>query len=806
MTTMSHTDDLPLPTPPLCAVLPETAAHSGDRCMISLRAGIWLPGRVLGLDLDAGMIRWQPANEGAAETQTPFSDIKLVYFPDPRPWVPAIDERSEAGSSMEFPEARQDFEIKFLDGDSLKGFTMGCRQQVHALLLYPSHKPGKFIYGLIPADLVAEWRVGPQIGHILVQQGAVRADEVQSALDWQETQREVPIGTYLLNNALVTAQDLEKALSKQHGLGNVRLGEVLIADGLVTPQQLHAALQEQHHGRALPIGEILVRRGHITPEQVQRALARKLGIPLVDLQHFPIGEDARRLVPAELVRKHRVLPVYRYGNKLVLAQENPLHKAPQDEIAFVTRLFVEPVMAPQTEIDRAIHELYPELEEPLDDGTLAAFAPEPEADAEEPPGGGGFINDNVVVRLVHRIILQALEAGASDIHIEPHVGEARAVVRLRRDGLLVQAREFPSALRHAVIARLKVMAGLDTTIRNRPQDGKIVFGQHKGRKIGLRLATLPTAGRQEDAVLRVLVSGEAQPLAAMSFSLDNLERVTGLIHHNHGLLLVCGPTGSGKTTTLHSLLRELNTPARKIWTAEDPVEVTQKGLRQVQVQPQQGLSFAAALRAFLRADPDVIMVGEMRDTETARTAIEASLTGHLVLSTLHTNSAAETLTRLLDMGLDPFSFTDALRGVVAQRLVPRLCTRCREPHEAGHAELLELAREYCHDFRGLAESGLSQPESPEGVAARWQATSDGPRLHHARGCPACAGSGYAGRIGLHEVLLASPAIRRAILDGKSASVLHATALAEGMHTLKQDGIGKVLLGLTDITQVRRVCA
>lgn len=416
--------------------------------------------------------------------------------------------------------------------------------------------------------------------------------------------------------------------------------------------------------------------------------------------------------------------------------------------------------------------------------------------------------DNELVRLVNKIIVDAAQQGASDIHIEPRPGKEKTLVRFRRDGVLAPYIEIPAAYRNALVARLKIMCDLDISEKRRPQDGKIQFRRFGPLDIELRVATVPTAGGMEDVVMRILAAGEPIPLERLGIGAHNLERLKRVVAKPYGLFFVCGPTGSGKTTTLHSILNHINTPETKIWTAEDPVEITQKGLRQVQVNKKAGLDFATVMRAFLRADPDVIMVGEMRDRETVAIGIEASLTGHLVFATLHTNSAPESIVRLLDMGMDPFNFADALLGILAQRLARRLCTACREAYVADPAEIQQLLAEYCEDLAGTAAWRQDPQAGGQAVLDEWQRehARDGRfTLYRARGCEACGGSGYKGRVGLHELLVGSDAVKQAIQAHARVADLFAVALAEGMRTLRMDGIEKVLAGITDLKQVRTVC-
>jgi len=414
--------------------------------------------------------------------------------------------------------------------------------------------------------------------------------------------------------------------------------------------------------------------------------------------------------------------------------------------------------------------------------------------------------DNELVKLVNKIVIDAYNQGASDIHIEPYPGKAKTEIRFRRDGSLAPYIEVPASYRSAIVARLKIMCDLDISEKRKPQDGKIKFKKFGPLDIELRVATIPTTGGVEDIVMRILAAGEPIPIDKLGLTTRNNENLKNAVSKPYGLFFVCGPTGSGKTTTLHSVLGFLNTPDTKIWTAEDPVEITQKGLRQVQVN-KKVMDFAMVMKAFLRADPDIIMVGEMRDAETTHIGIEASLTGHLVFATLHTNSAPEAVIRLLDMGMDPFNFADALIGILAQRLAKRLC-KCKEPYTPGPDELKAFMNEYTTDMRQTD----TWKKDPQGEAKKlydyWlkEYGKEGKlQFFKAKGCDACGGSGYKGRAGLHELMIASDAVKKLIQERSRVTDLFVKSVEEGMSTLKMDGMDKVMMGLTDMKQVRTVC-
>jgi type II secretory ATPase GspE/PulE/Tfp pilus assembly ATPase PilB-like protein len=539
----------------------------------------------------------------------------------------------------------------------------------------------------------------------------------------------------------------------------------------------------------------------------------------VDLHQARPELTALDRLPRALAQRESVLPLMLRDDMLVVALQDPWDHRLLDMLRFVTELKVRPVLAAPGSLLPAIAQAYRLASAPsaADAGKRTAESASPagaaatlstrelvqELNAGEPASGpdadGGVISesDNVLVRLVNRIIADAVELRASDIHIETFDAPKPVRVRLRVDGDLLRYLDLPAKVRFALVARLKIMADLDIAEHRRPQDGKIDFARHGGVPLELRMVTVPTSAGLEDVVLRLLGGMRPLPLDGIGLSEDNLAGLRQVMAKPYGLLLICGPTGCGKTTTLHSVMRELNEDKRKIWTAEDPIEITQDGLRQVQMNARIGWTFAAAMRTFLRADPDVIMIGEMRDEETARIAIEASLTGHLVMSTLHTNSAPESVTRLLEIGLDPFMFSDSLLAVLAQRLVRRLCTDCRVAEPLDDRALRSLLRLYQQSGGGVAAD-------EETIRARWLQRHgvDGSLRQYRRcGCDACKGSGYRGRLGIHELLVADESLREGVRRRAPATELFALAQRSGMRTLRQDGIEKLLAGLTDLPEV-----
>jgi len=615
-----------------------------------------------------------------------------------------------------------------------------------------------------------------------------------------DTKFESPLRVEPLHAAVKAALDKVCSLEQLYNVLNGRtemhvgkLGDLMVEAQLITPEQLDVALQFQRHNEKKHLGEILVDLGLLSRDQLYLALCQKLSIPFVDLTKFSIDSRLLKVLPDEIVRKHNIVPLCYIDGRLVIAVPDPLDAKPLEHVRFYTQAPVTPVMATGEDIERAIVIYYGGSTERHEVQVIAQQLRDElriDIDAKEETIKE---TDSTLVRLVNKVIQDAHACGASDIHVEANRARESVVIRFRNDGLLSEYLRLPYNFRSATVSRLKIMAGLDISERRRAQDGRINFREFGPLDLELRVVTVPTREGLEDIVMRLLTATEPLPISKLGLSESAMSRMRDMIRKPHGLILAAGPTGSGKTTTLHSLISIINEPGTKIWTAENPVEITQPGLRQVQVNAKIGWDFATVMRAFLRADPDVIMVGEMRDQETAGIAVEASLTGHLVFSTLHTNSAAETIVRLLDMGIDPFSFTDSLAGVLAQRLARRLCLKCRVRRPALPVEIEALAEEYCYDT----------DLKPADILAEWQKRfGTQTYTYEAKGCDQCRKTGYRGRIGLFELLTVTADMRKMMLRRASAAELRATAIADGMRTLKQDGIEKVLAGDTDLHEVR----
>ncbi|HJS67646.1 MAG TPA: GspE/PulE family protein [Nitrospiraceae bacterium] len=564
----------------------------------------------------------------------------------------------------------------------------------------------------------------------------------------------------------------------------------LVYRGIISLSDVSAAIDESKNG-IFDLESVLLDRYRVPKDVLGSALSDFYQCPYLPYdERTVIDVDLLKTLNLDYLKKNLWLPIARRGALIDVLICDP-HDL--DKSWDVRRTFPGMTVRYAVGLRRDIEQFLHLTRGQGTSGSIGAILGELVNEihlepAIDPLPGGIDENDSAIVRLTNQVIAEADRLGASDIHIEPYADRKDMAVRLRIDGTCSTFMKIPAAYRRAVVSRIKVMANLDIAERRKPQDGKIRYRLAKDREIEIRVATLPTSGQDEDVVLRLLTAKQPMPLNAMEFAPATLQAIQALAEKPHGIILCVGPTGSGKTTTLHAILKQINTDERKIWTAEDPIEITQDGLRQVQVHPKIGLTFAAAMRAFLRADPDVIMIGEMRDKETADIAIEASLTGHLVLSTLHTNSAVETVVRLLDLGCDSFNFADAMLGVLAQRLCKRICTQCKEAYHPPVQEYEELTEGY----------GLQNWERQGFV------NDDHFMLYRGRGCETCNRTGFKGRVALHELLLASEEMKQLILSKALATDMLAKASESGMVRLLQDGIQKVVRGLTTYRQVRAV--
>ena len=795
----------------------------GAAYAVELIDGLVLEGELLEFDLADDSIALRIDGIAALE-RVKLARIRSIKSTSPIAYAADTAALDAVRSDTSPTTSERSFVLALRDGTKIRGQTLGFIKKKGGVFLFLMEGDAKQVTNcFIPASRIQDLQIGPPLGETLVTQNIVSAADVTHAVTQQTKLRKERIGNYLAEHAILSPEDLLRALSEQGKRPNARIGDILIEAGMITHEQLKSALGIQRQDRKRRIGDILVDMGAVTIRLIQIALANKLGIPYVNVREFRINLVVLEMIDAAFAIRHQVLPLLQTRDSLIIAVENPLAIDFLQDLRFQTSMTLDPVIADPQDLKERIAKEYSGLEARI------AAAKVMVGNGGAADAGAAFnaiqtkvtdltsqlvrerqisqrsvkaattdsrVNENTLVRLVNKIIVEAHAQGASDIHIESNGGAMSTHIRFRKDGELEEYLELPQAYNNSLVSRVKIMADLDIAEHRHPQDGKIDFSKYGPLPIELRVAIIPTANNLEDVVLRILGGAEPLPLDRVGFSDRDVQRMKRMISRSFGLILVCGPTGSGKTTTLHSLLRDINRPDLKIWTAEDPIEITQPGLRQVQVHPKIDWTFEAAMRAFLRADPDVIMVGEMRDAGTAKIVIEASLTGHLVLSTLHTNSAAESVVRLLDLGMDPFNFADALIGVLSQRLARKLCVKCRETRIASATEISDLVEEYC------SESNLDPGE----VLREWQAAfATGGRLllHEAAGCDACR-DGYKGRVVVYELLSATAEIKHLIRSRGTVPEVVALAQAQGTVSLRQNAIEKVLGGVLDLTSARTV--
>jgi len=558
-----------------------------------------------------------------------------------------------------------------------------------------------------------------------------------------------------------------------------RLGDLLIKEGLITKDQLDKALAEQRSS-GTRLGYSLVKLGFVQETEITKMLARQYRMPAVDLARFEVDSKIVKMIPGDIALKHQVLPLKREGRTLTVAMADPTNMGVIDDLKFITRYDIFPVIAGEYTLRNQLEKHYEQVDQQLgklieeiaEEGENEELEVLESKEDEDQAGQSQLVDDAPVVKLINAILTDAVKRGASDIHIEPFEYEMR--VRYRIDGALSEVMKPPLKLKAALTSRIKIMSSLNIAERRVPQDGRIKLKMGK-RVIDYRVSTCPVLFG-EKIVMRILDKGNLTlDLSKFGFEPKAEEDLLKAILNPYGMVLVTGPTGSGKTTTLYSALSRVNQIDVNIMTAEDPVEYNLMGINQVLVRNEIGMTFAAALKAFLRQDPNIIMVGEIRDIETGGIAIKAALTGHLVLSTLHTNDAPSTITRMIDMGIEPFNVSSAVNLIVAQRLVRRICSGCKAEHTYAPEELKALGAE-AKEFDGIT-------------------------FYKGKGCEQCNGSGYKGRAGLYEVMSLSPELRRMILKGASTAELQDQAVKEGMLTLRMDGLVKIKKGSTTLEEV-----
>jgi type IV pilus assembly protein PilB len=725
--------------------------------------GADLPAAFLGISPDGRELAFRTASE---VRRTPLDEIRYVGFTEAQP-LGKPGGALAALPDVRLPRRAHRYRVWFIDGRQLAGETAGFRIDDLGLHLFHLDADRRVTRLFVPAAVVSAHQIGAELAQALAAEGRIDPAALAQAVERQAYPKK--IGQYLLEDHSVTAEGLQQALERQQADPEEKLGRILVKAGLVTPRQLEEALARQRQDGAAKLGAILVGMGAITAEAFQQKLAENVGLPFVRLSAIQPSREALRLVPRDFAERHLLVPLMLHGDYLIAAVADPMDGEAVSLLRFITDKTVEPVVATREDVASAIERHYPRgagTPEPAPAPPSAPAAPGDEQLASEER----LANQAPMVKLVNGMLTEAIDRRASDVHVRP--GEHHVDILYRIDGALVQARRYPKGLLPALVSRIKIIGGMNIAEKRLPQDGQTRV-LHQGRIVDLRLSAMPTING-ESLVMRILDTRiSLKSIKDLGFAERDREAFSALLRKSYGMILVTGPTGSGKSTTLYAALNEIRDGTINIVTVEDPVEYHIDGIMQVQVKSDIGYTFAEALRHILRHDPDVILVGEIRDQETARIAVRSALTGHLVLSTLHTNDAAGAVTRLRDMGIEPYLLASTLLGVIAQRLVRRNCPHCVAP-------------------------------DPVDVAMRAAvgATENEPFLR-GRGCERCGRSGYAGRQAVYELLLVTPAMQRLILAGAAHEEVHGQAIVDGMIPLTTNALLAARRGATSLAEVYR---
>ena len=695
--------------------------------------------------------------------ELPVSSLRYLIFHEPQP--------PPSGEVMPGPSSEaQKFVLTYIDGREVNGLAHGLYAQPEGLHLYRRDSTDKLRMLFVPNRVLKSYHAGPRLGESLIAAGQVAPGAVHAALDVQQDQRGKKLGTYVHSTVAITADDLKKALEEQADYPARKLGELLIADGLISLKQLAYALELQKRDRKMRLGDILVDMGATTAEAVHATIAHNLGIPFVKLQDFDIDPKVLPLITEELARKHVLMPLMLHQDSLVVAMQDPTNMEANNLLRFTTGHNVEAAVATREDIEWAIGKYYGVADaENLQ--TLEGREEDQDQSEREFLEAVRLGKEKPIVRLVTGIILSGIGQRASDIHLHPTRKTADLLYRI--DGILVKSRSFNKAILPALVSRIKIIGRMNISERRLPQDGgaRVI---HKDKVVDLRISVIPTVDG-ESVVIRILNTEVGlKSVAELGFNQNDEAVFSALLRRNNGIVLVTGPTGCGKSTTLYAAIGEVRKQNVNLITVEDPVEYHIDGVEQIQVNPIAGYTFAKALRHILRHDPDVIMIGEIRDQETGKIAIESALTGHLVLSTLHTNEAASAVTRLMEMGMEPYLLSATLLGVLAQRLVRRNCPHCA-------AE--ETVEPGIRKFLGITDDEV---------------------FYRGAGCEKCNHTGFSGRMAVYELLRATPELRDRIQAGVTAGELHAQALKDGMTPLTQNALAQARQRKISLAEAYRV--
>ena len=803
------------PTPPLCIVPAEMGVQQGEKVILELTNGHKLIGKLHSFDSEKGNISVAIDDDDDKPKAHGMHEIRLLRIPKPRRWILDEDSILTQAKGVKVSTEPLEYEIEMTDHTTLEGSTYGFRNGRHGIHLFPVLEQNQYAHLFVPNSAITRHRIGKHLGQQLVKDKVITDRDVAIVLMEQQDNRSRSLGEHLALTEVVTPDQLIKAIKRQTSMPHLQLGEILIQEKLITNEQLENALIQQKKQRNMTLGELLIGKGLVNQEIIQRSLATKLGFPFVNLHQFPLDLTILNLIDKEFASTHNVMPLHRHNDKLVVAMLDPTKWEAIEALQTRTGSTIEPVIATQTDILWAINFYFGNSlnsnETPPPRTTKAAPQQPPESDEKQLASlfpETTNVDHESVAQFLRTVILDGARRGISHIHFEP-VRNQGAVVRLRKDGDLSEAGIIPEKAWTALISELRSLAKLTPDMHFGAQLISIDTHFLEPARIDLQLATIPNMDGGEDFVLKLGTSNFTPLLKDIGLSAPNLKRILEFCDNPRGLLLIAGTNDSGKSTMLSALLTHLNGAHKKIWVLGEEGRKMPEGIRQAPLQQIHDANQISTFDVILHADPDIIAIGDLSTQTIAQKALSASLSNHLIISALNVRRASEAVERLINMRLPNYEVADALLGILAQRLVKKLCHHCRKRYMPNSEEMRMLVAEYCAEMYDEQESSVRIKALHEKVLNGWTETYTKPAeelmLYRATGCKHCQNTGYDGRIALHELLEITPPVKRALLDGVDANGIMVAALSSGMKTLKQDGIEKVLLGHTDMTQVRSSC-
>ena len=803
------------PTPPLCIVPAEMGVQQGEKVILELTNGHKLIGKLHSFDSEKGNISVAIDDDDDKPKAHGMHEIRLLRIPKPRRWILDEDSILTQAKGVKVSTEPLEYEIEMTDHTTLEGSTYGFRNGRHGIHLFPVLEQNQYAHLFVPNSAITRHRIGKHLGQQLVKDKVITDRDVAIVLMEQQDNRSRSLGEHLALTEVVTPDQLIKAIKRQTSMPHLQLGEILIQEKLITNEQLENALIQQKKQRNMTLGELLIGKGLVNQEIIQRSLATKLGFPFVNLHQFPLDLTILNLIDKEFASTHNIMPLHRHNGKLVVAMLDPTKWEAIEALQTRTGSTIEPVIATQTDILWAINFYFGNSlnsnETPPPRTTKAAPQQPPESDEKQLASlfpETTNVDHESVAQFLRTVILDGARRGISHIHFEP-VRNQGAVVRLRKDGDLSEAGIIPEKAWTALISELRSLAKLTPDMHFGAQLISIDTHFLEPARIDLQLATIPNMDGGEDFVLKLGTSNFTPLLKDIGLSAPNLKRILEFCDNPRGLLLIAGTNDSGKSTMLSALLTHLNGAHKKIWVLGEEGRKMPEGIRQAPLQQIHDANQISTFDVILHADPDIIAIGDLSTQTIAQKALSASLSNHLIISALNVRRASEAVERLINMRLPNYEVADALLGILAQRLVKKLCHHCRKRYMPNSEEMRMLVAEYCAEMYDEQESSVRIKALHEKVLNGWTETYTKPAeelmLYRATGCKHCQNTGYDGRIALHELLEITPPVKRALLDGVDANGIMVAALSSGMKTLKQDGIEKVLLGHTDMTQVRSSC-